>query len=281
MKKLIVLFLFLAAFLNAQDIIYKTDGSEIQSKVIEISEDLIKYKKISNLDGPLYSIAKNEVFMIVYENGEREVFKSKVENHEANVNQKIQEQAITNPPSANSVAASTESMVLEESSVFSIMFKLGYFAPAADVVDQIYGGGLLIGVGPGIWFPSGLGVEVSMDGFFKSGEPIVAIGLTDAETEWSQLHLKGNLMYRVSTENPNIFPYFGAGITYAKAIETTTGKDIRGNEVKKELSVDGVGFDLVTGFQYEGIFLEVNYVSVKDPDIGGFSAMLGLRIYLK
>ena len=281
MKKLIVLFLFLAAFLNAQDIIYKTDGSEIQSKVIEISEDLIKYKKISNLDGPLYSIAKNEVFMIVYENGEREVFKSKVENHEANVNQKIQDQAITNPPAANSVAASTESMVLEESSVFSIMFKLGYFAPAADVVDQIYGGGLLIGVGPGIWFPSGLGVEVSMDGFFKSGEPIVAIGLTDAETEWSQLHLKGNLMYRVSTENPNIFPYFGAGITYAKAIETTTGKDIRGNEVKKELSVDGVGFDLVTGFQYEGIFLEVNYVSVKDPDIGGFSAMLGLRIYLK
>ena len=281
MKKLIVLFLFLAAFLNAQDIIYKTDGSEIQSKVIEISEDLIKYKKFSNLDGPLYSIAKNEVFMIVYENGEREVFKSKVENHEANVNQKIQDQAITNPPAANSVAASTESMVLEESSVFSIMFKLGYFAPAADVVDQIYGGGLLIGVGPGIWFPSGLGVEVSMDGFFKSGEPIVAIGLTDAETEWSQLHLKGNLMYRVSTENPNIFPYFGAGITYAKAIETTTGKDIRGNEVKKELSVDGVGFDLVTGFQYEGIFLEVNYVSVKDPDIGGFSAMLGLRIYLK
>lgn len=281
MKKLIVLILFLAAFLNAQDIIYKTDGSEIQSKVIEISEDLIKYKKFSNLDGPLYSIAKNEVFMIVYENGEREVFKSKVENHEANVNQKIQDQAITNPPAANSVAASTESMVLEESSVFSIMFKLGYFAPAADVVDQIYGGGLLIGVGPGIWFPSGLGVEVSMDGFFKSGEPIVAIGLTDAETEWSQLHLKGNLMYRVSTENPNIFPYFGAGITYAKAIETTTGKDIRGNEVKKELSVDGVGFDLVTGFQYEGIFLEVNYVSVKDPDIGGFSAMLGLRIYLK
>ena len=76
MKKIVVVFLSTMLFLNivkAQDIIYKTDGDEIKAKVLEVSE-VIKYKKADNADGPTYSIAKQDVFMIKYANGTKEMF---------------------------------------------------------------------------------------------------------------------------------------------------------------------------------------------------------------
>jgi hypothetical protein len=60
----------------AQDIIVKKDGSTITSKVEEINNTDIKYKKWNNLDGPLYSISRSEVVVINYQNGEIEVIQS-------------------------------------------------------------------------------------------------------------------------------------------------------------------------------------------------------------
>lgn len=68
----IVLSLFSLKTLS-QDVILLKDGNEIKSKVIEITEDVIKYKKFEHLDGPLISISKNKIFMITYENGTKEV----------------------------------------------------------------------------------------------------------------------------------------------------------------------------------------------------------------
>jgi len=56
------------------DIIYKPDGSKIEAKVLEISPTEVKYKLFSNPDGPLYSISKNDLMMIIYQNGKNEVF---------------------------------------------------------------------------------------------------------------------------------------------------------------------------------------------------------------
>ena len=58
--------------LTAQDLIIKNDKSEIKGKVIEFTDEVIKYKKASMMDGPLYSIKKEEVFMIVYKDGTTE-----------------------------------------------------------------------------------------------------------------------------------------------------------------------------------------------------------------
>lgn len=63
---------------GAQDIITKTTGVEIEAVVTEINSDTIKYRKFSNLDGPLYSIPTNQVLSIVFENGEKEVFNENV-----------------------------------------------------------------------------------------------------------------------------------------------------------------------------------------------------------
>lgn len=61
---------------KAQDLIVKNDKTEIKAKVLEITEDAIKYKKFEMQDGPTYSIAKRDVFMIVYANGTKEYIES-------------------------------------------------------------------------------------------------------------------------------------------------------------------------------------------------------------
>lgn len=72
-KLLSVIVLAMFSFIaHAQDVIVKKDGSTITSKVTAITGSEIKYKKFSNLNGPTYTIGKNEVNYINYENGERE-----------------------------------------------------------------------------------------------------------------------------------------------------------------------------------------------------------------
>ncbi len=62
----------------AQDVIVKKDGSTIASKVLEINQNEIKYKKFNNQNGPTYSISKSEILSINYENGEKDMFNNYV-----------------------------------------------------------------------------------------------------------------------------------------------------------------------------------------------------------
>jgi hypothetical protein len=59
---------------NAQDIILKQDGSEIKAKVLEITDQHVKYREFDFQDGPTRNINISEVFMITYENGKKELF---------------------------------------------------------------------------------------------------------------------------------------------------------------------------------------------------------------
>lgn len=56
------------------DVILLRSGDEIKAKVTEIGTDVIKYKRCDNLDGPTISVRKNDVFMITYSNGSKDVF---------------------------------------------------------------------------------------------------------------------------------------------------------------------------------------------------------------
>jgi hypothetical protein len=57
------------------DVITLRDGSDITVKVMEISSKVIKYKRCDNLGGPLIVVNIENVFMIKYANGTKEVFK--------------------------------------------------------------------------------------------------------------------------------------------------------------------------------------------------------------
>lgn len=81
----------LSAF--AQDNIYKTDNTVVEARVIKIG-DRIEYKKFNFQKGPTYSIEKNKVSMIVYENGDKEYYNN------------------TNTKTASAVTASANSEML-------------------------------------------------------------------------------------------------------------------------------------------------------------------------
>ena len=75
MKHLLVfLFLLCSASVSAQDVIVKKDGSTILSKVIEVGQEEIKYKKFDHLEGPTYTIQKSELLSINYQNGAKDTF---------------------------------------------------------------------------------------------------------------------------------------------------------------------------------------------------------------
>ncbi|MDA0682305.1 MAG: hypothetical protein O2781_03015 [Bacteroidetes bacterium] len=72
------------------DNIILKNGEEISAKIFEITPDLIKYKKCDNLDGPLISIYKDDVFMLRYHDGSKDLFNDEViENKNANKNSEV------------------------------------------------------------------------------------------------------------------------------------------------------------------------------------------------
>lgn len=71
-----LLMLLVSMVVAAQDVIVKKDGSTILSKVVEISDTQVKYKKFSHLEGPTYVVSISELTSINYENGEKENFDS-------------------------------------------------------------------------------------------------------------------------------------------------------------------------------------------------------------
>ncbi len=78
-KLLVIIMVLTFAASYSQDVITKKNGDDIASKVIELTPTEVKYKKIDNPDGPIYTILKSDVLMIRYENGTKDIFNETVE----------------------------------------------------------------------------------------------------------------------------------------------------------------------------------------------------------
>ena len=80
-------FIFTSSNLIAQDKITLLNGTEIISKLNEISDTEIKYKLFDNQNGPDRILLKKDIFSIKYENGKIEVFNSgKINSENQNAN---------------------------------------------------------------------------------------------------------------------------------------------------------------------------------------------------
>lgn len=76
MKQLIAILFCTGLFLSqsiAQDVIYLFTGDEIEAKLTEISSSELKYRRMDNLDGPVFVVERNKVFKVKYANGQSEV----------------------------------------------------------------------------------------------------------------------------------------------------------------------------------------------------------------
>lgn len=87
------------------DLMTLKNGDEISCKVIEIEIDIIKYKRCDNLDGPLISVSKSDVFMIKYSNGTKEVIKSSDNSSESQSKKSSSDSADDDSSSGGSLAA--------------------------------------------------------------------------------------------------------------------------------------------------------------------------------
>ena len=93
MKKTIFIFFQLITIINncfSQDVITKKNGDDINAKVIEVNQTDIKYKKQSSLTGPTYTIDKNEILMIKYADGSKDIFNDQSEKNKISNSKKIE-----------------------------------------------------------------------------------------------------------------------------------------------------------------------------------------------
>ena len=71
---LFILFICSSNITKAQDTLSTRSGETILVKVIEVGTAEVKYKKLDNLNGPMFSMLKSDLLMIKYANGTNEDF---------------------------------------------------------------------------------------------------------------------------------------------------------------------------------------------------------------
>lgn len=194
MERLVIsIFLFLSAAsaLSGQDIITKKDGSDIQAKVLEVGVNDVQYKKFNNQDGPSFTIAKSDILMITYENGERDVFSES--------NNKLPEGIMT--LDAWTGRLSINGMNIDKKSTFR------YFSPetealykSGDALSTV--GEILIGAGCGAALgylissyamtrTAGNGVMYAVcGGVVAAGIPMLVVGLNKINTAIADYNTK-------------------------------------------------------------------------------------------
>lgn len=75
MKKLILCsILFISTLGFSQDVITLNDGRTVSAKILELTPDLVKYKKMDNLEGPTYTVPVSDLVKIRYANGSEDTF---------------------------------------------------------------------------------------------------------------------------------------------------------------------------------------------------------------
>ena len=82
MKKILLILMTIFSMVSmAQDVVVLKDGDVIQTKVVEVGENEVKYKKWENIDGPTYTMSISKILAINYQNGTKDSFT--IQNSEA------------------------------------------------------------------------------------------------------------------------------------------------------------------------------------------------------
>ena len=72
-----LLLTFSVQSIHAQDVLVLHDGDEIEAEIITVSSKNVEYKNYDNQSGPTFKLEKRKIYLIKYENGEKEFFNQK------------------------------------------------------------------------------------------------------------------------------------------------------------------------------------------------------------
>ncbi|MBO8152298.1 MAG: outer membrane beta-barrel protein [Candidatus Marinimicrobia bacterium] len=197
-----------------------------------------------------------------------------------------------------------ESSGLSASSDFDLDFgfKIGYYSPSEEVMQEIYGSGLFLGGGITIW-KGNIGVNICIETFKKDGEPYIfqygdveIVEITDASCSIKILPVTMSGLYRIRSSNLPVEPYFGLGIGSFKFKEKIEGEGEYYDpywevyypfSVSTSVSDSEFGFLIVAGVIVDHIFIEAKYTSAtfesegaagEKCDIGGINISVGIKL---
>jgi predicted small secreted protein len=71
---LLILSFLIVQAVYSQDVIVKNNGERIEAKNVEVKGSHIKYKEWGHPEGPPKTLFHCDIFVIIYEDGKREVF---------------------------------------------------------------------------------------------------------------------------------------------------------------------------------------------------------------
>jgi len=271
MKQVIITICTLLAFgpsVFGQDIIIKNDKTEIKAKVIEIQEEFIRYYLFDQQNGPIRNIGIKDVFMVIYEDGAREVFK-------------------TTPITENRLSETTEnqgsvqanqpySQVIEQPAIesnepvkwgFVFGGKAGYYIPYNQDISEIYGGGFMGGLILGYW-GKGAGIELDWRFYSKNGTPYTYnTDNADCKIMISPLTLTG---YWDAYHRGNFSTYVGIGIG-ACFIQEDLIMSAYGQTASASESLTGFEYHTTGGIRFAPFYLEITFSSctVNEISFGG------------
>lgn len=231
MKQQILLFTIIvcAISLNAQDLIVLRDATEIESKVLEITETNVSYKKWDNLDGPVFSISRDKVFFIRFANGTKEVFFTSGDSQNTSPQQKNAESVKPEP-----------SPFWQNRPFINGVFFSGY-VDFMGFMGYSYGGAVTVSMGARIfdyaYTGARFGLAYDPNAYYYCGIPV-------------QLDLRGYFPI-----NTNVYPYIQLAFGAYLSVEH------QGVGVYNLLNV-GAGFDIKrfsVGLGYRRLTYSDNY----------------------
>ena len=183
MKRKLLYFLATALLsissIYAQDIITTRVGDEIQAKIIEVGANEIKYKKWTNQEGPTYTLNKTEIFMINYQNGEKEVF-SQTNNQSTQINP--QKTGVLDFDSKSRSKLSLNGQRLSEYEAIDILGRHYYEDWVSGYTKRIVGKSLLW-TGVGLDF-LGTTIMVYYEEYPETYTPFLVVGVASIITGW-------------------------------------------------------------------------------------------------
>jgi|GEM_PF-1765021 len=261
--------------LTAQDVIYKVDGTEIKAKVVEITLDAVKYRNFDQPAGPVRNIFLTDVFMIIYEDGSKEVFKK-------NSDQPDGKDDLTKPPAEQPVVPPDRKK--HESPVdFTVGIKGGVYFPVGDVIHDVYGVAFRAEADLDIWSQKGWGGGMGVGFSKKEGDPHT---FGSVENAWSRLtliplHISGG--YRLDNGR-KAMPYFMSGFVATPFWEYLEGdyECHQSNQVEHtsfRFLEWAFGFNVLAGIQWRPVYIEAifSYENYQENNVGGLVVAAGVK----
>ena len=218
---------FSTGLLHAQDVIIRNNGEEIQTKIEEVGVTEIRYKRFTNQTGPTFTILKSDVFMIIYENGTRDVF---------------ERSAATQSVTSQQQSAIQQSTTIQQGATQQ---RTTQQTSATQMSNVALGGHFSAGraetFGIGAKFRYKLANSMRLEGSFTHFFPkeFSLFGISTSTSMWD-LSINGNYLMPINDKNA-LYLLAGPSI-----ISVTTKVSYLGNSERE--TANSVGFNIGSGF---------------------------------